>query len=155
MKSWRAIGFGILVALVVGLVAAAVAAGPNIAAPVRVHVIEHATTDTVIDTGAAGDTTGDLLTFHNAVFGPKDAKKVGRDQGDCIRISPSGGSWECRFVTRLAGGSLTVEGPFFDTRDSVMAVTGGTGVYRNARGTMTLKSRNGGTEFDFIFNLIP
>jgi hypothetical protein len=37
----------------------------------------------------------------------------------------------------------------------VLAVTGGTGAYRNARGSMTLKSRAGGTEFDFIFNLLP
>ena len=55
----------------------------------------------------------------------------------------------------MAGGSITVEGPFFDTHDSVFAVTGGTGVYRNARGSMTLKARNSGAEYDFIFNLIP
>jgi hypothetical protein len=80
--------------------------------------------------------------------------RVGRDEGDCIRIAP-GRSWECRWVTKLAGGSLTVEGPFFDTHNSVLAVTGGTGVYRNARGTMTLRSLPGGTRFEFVFNLIP
>ena len=120
-----------------------------------IHVIEHATTDSVIDTGLPGDTTGDLLTFHNAVFNATNAKRVGRDQGDCIRIAPSRGSWECRWVTRVSGGSITVEGAFFDTRNSVLAVTGGTGIYRNARGTMDLQARNGGAEFDFIFNLVP
>jgi hypothetical protein len=49
---------------------------------------------------------------------------------------------------------LTVEGPFYDTRDSVLAVTGGTGAYGNARSWMKLKSRAGGTEFAFIFHLI-
>jgi hypothetical protein len=149
------IGAAILGGVIVSVVAVAVAAGPDIVAPIQVHVIEHATSDTLIDTGAAGDTSGDLLTFHNPVFGSHDVKQVGHDQGDCIRISPIQGSWECRWVTWLTGGSLTVEGPFFDTHGSVLAVTGGTGVYRNARGSMTLKSRNGGTEFDFIFNLIP
>jgi allene oxide cyclase len=48
-----------------------------------------------------------------------------------------------------------VEGPFFDTHNSVVAVTGGTGLYRNARGAMQLQARAGGTKYDFIFNLIP
>ena len=155
MSSKLAIGATVLAVVAVALVTAAVVAGPNIASPMQVHVIEHATSDTLVDTGAAGDTSGDLLTFHNPVFGPNDAQRVGHDQGDCIRISPSQGSWECRWVTHLDGGSLTVEGPFFDTHDSVFAVTGGTGLYRNARGAMSLKARAGGTKFDFIFNLIP
>jgi allene oxide cyclase len=154
MRSSRMIGAGFIAAAALGLAAASVGAHPDIASPVQIHVIEHAISDTVTDTGAAGDSSGDLLTFHNPIFDASDSTRVGRDQGDCIRIVP-GRSWECRFVTRLAGGSLTVEGPFFDTHNSVLAVTGGTGVYRNARGAMTLKSRAGGTEFDFIFNLIP
>jgi len=155
--------FGIVVGLAAGVVAVTVvalvaiggSAGTDISAPVKIHVIEHAKTDKVIDTGGAGDTSGDLLTFHNPVFGPNDAQRVGHDQGDCIRISPRHGTWECRWVTHLDGGSLTVEGPFFDTHDSVLAVTGGTGLYRNARGAMMLRARAGGTKFDFIFNLIP
>src|SRR5437867_3931604 len=103
MGSKLAIGATILAVLAVALVTAAVAAGPNIASPMQVHVIEHATSDTLIDTGAAGDTSGDLLTFHNPVFDASDAQWVGRDQGDCIRIAPSRGSWECRWVTRLEG----------------------------------------------------
>jgi hypothetical protein len=146
---------GVTAVLAVALVAVGGSAGTDISAPVRIHVIEHAKTDTVIDTGRPGDTSGDLLTFHNPVFGPKDAQRVGHDQGDCIRISPSHGSWECRYVTHLDGGSITVEGPFFDTHDSVLAVTGGTGLYRNARGALKLKARAGGTKYDFIFNLIP
>ena len=122
--------------------------------PVTVHVIEHALNDTVIDTGKAGDTTGDLLTFHNPVFDAADATKVAHDQGQCVRIAV-GSSWECTWTTFLPGGHVTVEGPFFDTHDSVLAVTGGTGVYRNARGAMQLKSRAGGTKFDFVFHLVP
>jgi allene oxide cyclase len=154
MRSSRMIGAGVTAAAALGLAAASVGAHPDIASPVQIHVIEHAISDTLTDIGAAGDSSGDLLTFHNPVFDASDSTRVGRDQGDCIRIVP-GRSWECRFVTRLAGGSLTVEGPFFDAHNSVLAVTGGTGVYRNARGTMTLKSRAGGTEFDLIFSLIP
>jgi hypothetical protein len=35
----------------------------------------------------------------------------------------------------------------------VLSITGGTGAYRNSRGEMTLLSRDGGKEYDFIFKL--
>ncbi len=118
-----------------------------------VHVIEHATTDTVVDNGKKGDSVGDLLVWHNKVYDAWDQKLAGKDQGDCTRIDPRSGSWECRWITWVKGGSLTVEGPVYDTRDSVLAVTGGTGAYKDSDGVMVLKSRNGGAEYDFIFIL--
>jgi allene oxide cyclase len=118
------------------------------------HVIEHATTDAVTNQGdGAGDVVGDILTFTNEVFDKTDTSKVGSDQGYCVRMTV-GESWECVWTTILGRGQLTVEGPFYDTRDSVLAITGGTGKYANARGSMELKSRAGGTEFDFTFHLI-
>jgi Allene oxide cyclase len=119
----------------------------------KITVIEHATTDTTTDTGAAGDSAGDLLTFANEVFDKTDTNKVGTDQGYCVRVVP-GTSYECNFTTMLANGNIVVEGPFYDTQDSVLAITGGTGRYRNARGTMELQSREGGTKFAFIFHII-
>jgi allene oxide cyclase len=119
-----------------------------------IHVIEHATTDAVTNQGdGAGDAVGDVLTFTNDVFDKTNSSKVGSDQGYCVRMSV-GESWECVWTTILSRGQLTVEGPFYDTRDSVLAITGGTGKYANARGSMELKSRAGGTEFDFTFHLI-
>jgi len=120
-----------------------------------VHVIEHATTDTVIDIGATGDSAGDLLTFANKVYDEKDGKVVGHDLGSCVRISPAKGSWQCSWTTWVGDGSITISGPFYDTRDSAMAIIGGTGVYSEATGNMLLKSRNGGLEYDFIFRLGP
>jgi allene oxide cyclase len=118
-----------------------------------VHVIEHAVTDTVVHSGGRGDKTGNTLTFHNKVYDARDNRQVGTDQGFCIRISPAAGSWECFWTTFLARGQLTVEGPFYDTKNSVLAITGGTGAYHDARGEMNLRSRNGGKEFDFIFHV--
>ena len=118
-----------------------------------VHVIEHAVTDTVVHPGGgSADKTGNLLTFHNQVFDPTDTKAVGRDQGTCIRINPHNGSWECTWTTFLPLGQVTVEGPYYDTKNSVLAITGGTGAYSTARGQMELNSRNGGKEYDFIFH---
>lgn len=118
-----------------------------------IHVIEHATTDAVTN-GTADDSAGNILTFANGVFDSSDTKKVGTDQGYCVRIE-AGKSWECNWTTFLPGGQITVEGPFLDTGDSTVAITGGTGAYRNVRGSMQLKYHNpAGTEFDFVFNLI-
>ena len=155
MRGKIAIGAAILAALLVGMITVSFAAGPGVSNPTRIHVVEHPKSDHVTNTGKSGDTAGDLLTFHNPIYNGSNSKRIGHDQGDCIRISPSHGSWECRWVTRVPGGSITVEGPFFDAQNSVLAVTGGTGIYRNARGTMVLQARNGGAEYDFIFNLVP
>jgi allene oxide cyclase len=119
-----------------------------------IHVVEHATTDSISNTGGgAGDAVGNILTFNNPVFDQNDTAQVGTDQGYCVRLVV-GESWECNWTTFLDHGQITVEGPFFDTHDSVVAVTGGTGRYANVRGSMELRSRSGGTEFDFIFHLI-
>src|SRR3954469_13405792 len=59
-------------------------------------VVEHATTDTTTDTGAAGDTVSDVLTFANEVFNAADTTKVGTDQGYCIRVV-KGAAYECNW----------------------------------------------------------
>jgi allene oxide cyclase len=136
--------------LVVSLVSVSLA-GPNV---LRIHVIEHATTDTPVDLTANGDSTGDLLTFHNEVFDEDNETVIGTSHGDCVRIEV-GVSWECRWVTTLEVGSLTVEGPLFDASPSVLAITGGTGEFRGARGSMRLVARDeAATEFDFIFRVL-
>ena len=123
------------------------------AAGTKIHVIEHATTDTVIDTGGAGDTSGDLLTFHNLIYNRADTTRVGSDQGECIRISPQQGTWECTFTTFLSKGHISVEGPFSDNHSTRFSVTGGTGAYSHASGTMLLRSRAGGAKYDFLFRV--
>jgi allene oxide cyclase len=124
------------------------AAGGN-----TITVVEHATTDAVTN-GSASDSAGNILTFANEVFDAADAHKVGSDQGSCVR-TVVGEAWECMWTTFLPAGQITVEGPFYDTRNSVVAVTGGTGAYRNARGEMELRYHNPeGTKFDFVFHLI-
>jgi allene oxide cyclase len=117
-----------------------------------IHVIEHATSDAVTN-GSAADAAGNVLTFANDVFDAADKAKVGSDQGYCVRIVV-GKTWECNWTTFLSGGQITTEGPFSDTGDTVVAITGGTGSYRNARGWMELNYHNAaGTAFDFVFHL--
>jgi len=146
----------VAIAAAVAVVATVAAAGPAKQGPkpgeVTLHVIEHATTDAVTDLTPSGDSAGDVLTFANELFDRTDTKHTGHDQGFCVR-TVAGAAWECWWTAFLAGGQVTVEGPFYDARNSRLAVTGGTGAYANARGWMQLLSRAGGTQFDFVYHL--
>jgi Allene oxide cyclase len=107
----------------------------------------------VTDVGATGDSPGDLLTFANEVFDKDNTNKVGSNNGWCIPVN-AGKSWECFWTLTLADGQITVEGPFYDASDSVLAITGGTGKYSGVRGEMALHARNDkATEYDFVYNL--
>ena len=122
-------------------------------AATRVTVVEHAVSDTVVDLGAEGDSAGDLLAFANPIYDKANAKRVGRDQGSCVR-TVVGKAWQCSWTTWLGNGSLVVEGPFYDAKDSVLAITGGTGAYSRARGVMHLHTRNAsGTLITFRFDI--
>jgi hypothetical protein len=115
--------------LLIGLLGAASllpTAGVAVAEPQELKVVEHATTDAVTDTGATGDSAGDILTFANEVYDADDKNKIGTDQGVCFRTVP-GKAWECFWTLTLEKGKLTVEGPCYDSGDSLLAITGGTG----------------------------
>jgi allene oxide cyclase len=151
---------GVGVLLVIALVVAATGAASGSGGHGRGHdqgkgktirVVERATTDTSVDLGASGDSIGDLLAFGNELFDRGNQIKVGTDQGSCVRTVP-GQAYECTWTNSLAKGQITVQGPFLDSGDSVLAITGGTGAYRKARGTVNLHARSA-TEFDFTFHL--
>ena len=117
------------------------------------HLIEHADTDAVTDVGETGDTVGDILTFANKVFDETNQQEMGSDNGYCVRTAV-GVAWECFWTVSLADGQITVEGPFYDTKDSALAITGGTGTYSGAQGQMMLHARNPeGTEYDFSYEI--
>jgi hypothetical protein len=145
-NAWR---FGAIAAL---FVAGSLGLSPASAAE-TLTVVEHATTDAVTDTGDKGDTAGDILTFANEIFDAGNASSVGSDNGWCVR-TVVGKAWECFWTASFKDGQITVEGPFLDAGDSVLAITGGTGAYTGARGEMKLHARDAkGSEYDFVYSL--
>ena len=116
--------------------------------------IEHATGNaTSLHGGKAADNVGDVLTFANPVFDAGNKSAVGSDQGYCVRLVV-GKSYECHWTLMLAHGQLMVDGPFLDTSDSTLAITGGTGAFSGASGEMDLHARDAkGTEYDFVYKL--
>ena len=140
-----------LTILALGLAIAQNAAG----AAQTIAVVERATSDAVTDLGAKGDSVGDILTFHNDIYDEANAKVVGSNNGWRIRTAV-GKAWECFWTQSLQDGQITVEGPFLDGKDSMLAITGGTGAYVGKSGEMKLQARDEeGTEYDFIYMLAP
>lgn len=120
-----------------------------------IKLIEHAETDTVRHIGPAKeeDSVGDVLAFANPVFDSENKKQVGTDNGQCVRTA-AGKAWECIWTVSLDEGQITVEGPFYDSKDSVLAITGGTDEYDDASGQMKLHARNDEeTEYDFTYEV--
>lgn len=120
----------------------------------QIVVVERPVGETTVDLGAKGDSVGDLLVFANKVYDAGNKAQVGTDQGYCVRTIV-GKSWECFWTLTLTAGQITVEGPFLDTGDSLMVVTGGTGKYAGAKGSMKLHPRDATpTGYDFTYDLL-
>jgi hypothetical protein len=120
----------------------------------QLKVVEHPVGETTVDLPPKGDSVGDLLVFANAVFDAANKAQVGTDQGYCVRTLV-GKSWECIWTLTLKAGQITVEGPFFDSGDSLFAITGGTGKYAGAKGSMKLHPRDPTpTAYDFVYDLL-
>jgi allene oxide cyclase len=151
MKRLLALSVTAAAAVVLAVWAVGAAGGAKSAAG-TVHVVEHAVTDAVSN-GTKADSLGNVLTFANPVYNSSDTSKVGSDNGFCVR-TVKGKAWECLWTTFLAGGQITVEGPFSDTGNTKLAITGGTGAYATSRGWMELNYHNKkGTKYDFVFHL--
>jgi Allene oxide cyclase len=158
VKSKRNLVVGLLVgaAAVVALGSVAVAGGHKGKGhdrhATKITVVERATTDTAVDNAPVGeDSIGDTLAFGNELFDKTNTMKVGTDQGSCVRTVP-GVAFECSWTNSLKGGQIVVQGPFLDAGDSVLAITGGTGKYRDVTGTMDLHALDA-TSFQFTFHI--
>ena len=65
-----------------------------------------------------------------------------------------GKAWECFWTLSLDKGQLTVEGPFYDSGYSVLAITGGTGEFAGALGEMALSARGTkGDAYNFVYRI--
>ena len=150
---------GAVIALVFAPVAAlARASSPGAAHhPVVIHVVEHAITDTVQQFHPPKNSVGDVLGWHNPVYNAANTRQVATDNGYCVRTAATGKTeWECAWTTLLPGGHITVEGPYYDDgTNTTLAITGGTGEYTGAEGSMLLHATGhpAGSEYDFIFTL--
>ena len=110
-----------------------------------IRLYEHDTQQTSLDLGDKGESAGDLFIYSGDVFNRKGGKKLGRAAGQCLTVSTGSAHAEtiCSVHVTLASGTLIGEGlsnsaDLFGGRLVTFPVTGGTGLYQNARGRVTV-----------------
>jgi hypothetical protein len=102
-----------------------------------------------IDLGQRGPSLGDLFVFSGPLQ-KRSGAEVGRIDGQCTTTSAPGPSAEQRqlcivnatFENTTPGAEIDTQGVGrVEAEDVVLAVTGGTGLYQNARGQATFDFR--------------
>ena len=127
------------IALTAGTVSV-VASADAAPAPRRLHFIEHEVTSGMIDNGAPGFSAGDIFTIHSDML--DDARRpVGRADiyGVVTEALPDEQSFAGTGTIHLPGGMISFASGGFEPEHVVDAITGGTGLYRGARGEIVVK----------------
>jgi hypothetical protein len=132
--------------IVVGVVAAAAGAVAVVfptgaSAKPTFTLYQHDTDQARLDLGTPGRGVGDQYIFGGDLTDRRGGTKLGRSAGDCA--SSSFDEMLCAAALRLADGQITFEGlivvaDLAGSRPVDFAITGGTGRYQHARGTVTI-----------------
>ncbi|HKP18682.1 MAG TPA: hypothetical protein VJT84_09390 [Gaiellaceae bacterium] len=131
---------GVLAAAgVVLAVAGAVPAGQALEKPGTVTVTDSETRHAHVDMGARGVGVGDLDVYTTLLYNKRiTPRSIGRGTMVCTAVGASGQHCSATYV--LPKGQIVVEGVITSRLIYAMAVVGGTGLYDNVRGTLTVTS---------------
>jgi hypothetical protein len=127
-----------VVSLAAAVLGGCSAAEPQAAGQVEVLELGVATEQyATADLGPAGSTVGDMYVYSGS--GMKDGREVVHGGGSCQIIHVDGEkiTTQCLITMELEGGSLSLQSLWVTGASPLdMAITGGTGGYRNARGSV-------------------
>ena len=127
-----------------------------------IHFIARTFDSAQLDLGTQGLSLGDQAIFTDELF--QDGRRLGEGHGVCTitRITGTAPSRtltnECLITGMLARGQMTIQGAFVFPKQGMaaphsLAVTGGTGAYRTARGEVHVRQISN-TENDITVQLI-
>jgi hypothetical protein len=110
--------------------------------------------DVKVDTGRRGRSVGDLQISRQRLFCRRSSPScVGKTIGhaEMVCTSTGGRSSNCSGTYFLPKGKIVVSGPKTFREIFEVAVVGGTGIYDNVRGTLTVTSLGGKPERFLVF----
>jgi hypothetical protein len=84
------------------------------------------------DLGAPGPSAADIIVFHDTLL--THGEEVGHEVGSCVVVDPSGLANCTAVVTLDDRGTITYALENAPPPEKVLAITGGSGKYRTARG---------------------
>ena len=119
---------------------------------VKLTFIEKSTAGTFVDVDkSGGPSVGDEFVFQSDLFDPVTNAKLGTVEGHCMLITESGDINDCEASGILEGGQIRVAGGGPSEADvTVLAVVGGTGIYRNVSGKITVTTIDDNTSKDTL-----
>ncbi|MDP9256209.1 MAG: hypothetical protein M3Q31_06620 [Actinomycetota bacterium] len=118
---------------------------------VRLTFIEKSTAGTFVDVDkSGGPSIGDEFVFQSDLLDPTTHAKVGTTEGHCMVVTASGDLSDCDASGILADGQIRVAGASSNANVTVLAVTGGTGAYRNVSGQITIETIDDTTSKDTL-----
>ncbi len=129
--------------LLVGVVAGVVAAGPSQSrseastGPATITINDRQVAVTRVDLGAPGTSPGDIEIVRTTLLQRGTLTVIGRGELDCAFVDTVR-SRVCRGTYILPKGKLVVGGSILYRQFYDLAVLGGTGLFDNARGTLTV-----------------
>jgi hypothetical protein len=150
----RTLSLAVLAAALLAVIAvsgAASATRPNGPRSITLHLRSQLTHANVVDNPPAGPSAGDDLIFTERLLNGV-GQTVGSDAASCISLFDKRSI--CTGAYILHPGQIMVQliqpGP---TGVYTQAITGGTGAYARATGTVTIDQRPGGDRFTFHITL--
>ena len=101
--------------------------------------------DNFVNEGPRGLSSGDTILFVEKQLDPETCERAGRLVGRLQivkRVGKQDAMYTGEFTMLLAGGKITAAGAArftdFERTDPIFAVTGGTGIYKDASGEVTI-----------------
>jgi hypothetical protein len=132
------------------------AAGSAAQGQAQLTLYQHDTSQQYVDVGDPGPSVGDQFVFGGDVSESQGGPKVGRMAGSCTNSSDT--EILCSAAFTVAGGQITYQGiaetgSFYGGQPTDFAITGGTGRYRKASGTLTGRILPDSSDAEFIVDL--
>ena len=127
-----------LLVVVAAVAAGAVPAGGRLALdqPGNIRITDRIVAHTHVDVAHGGSSAGNFDFYRQLLFNRGiTSKAIGHSDVTCI--ATGSGSSNCSGTYFLPRGEIMVDGVIASRLFYELAVTGGTGVYSNVRGTMT------------------
>jgi hypothetical protein len=149
---------GFSVVLAAGVVAALVAGGSSLlfagTGPATVRITAEKELVTSVDIGPKGQSPGDVQVMRETLYNRHITRKaIGHAEFVCTFTA--GRSRLCSGTFFLPKGKLMVEGPLRYRRFYELTIVGGTALYDNARGSLTMTRLSADPERSLaLFNLV-
>jgi hypothetical protein len=133
---WKASTIG-AVALLVFVVVRSAPASEALSGPAIIRITDREIAFSRVDVGRRGRSPGDLEITRRLLFNRRiRPQSIGRSETVCTVVA--GSARQCTATYVLPAGRIMVSGEMRHRQFFLFAVTGGTGLYNNVRGTLTV-----------------